>query len=362
MKKWSIPSKVYQYIYQDKKDKALALLSEITALNQGGLFEELDESYLRYVGEFRIQLMMDWGYYREALAWACLECELYPDNTSAFIFKENLKQKIRNLPKGIEAPTKKLSDDWGDIAGMRDLKNIIERDIIIPFTNKELYRKYKIPLPNGYIFYGPPGCGKTYFASKLAKKINYNFIKITPSDIGSTYVHGTQLEIGRVFEEAKKKAPALLFFDEFESIAPKRTASDVSHHYKSEVNELLTKIEGVSKSGVLFIAATNHLKSIDSAILRPGRIDKRIFIGPPDYEARIEAYKMYLKDRPIKEIKYEFISESSEFFTFADIEEVCNEAARLAFSKKLPISTDILGKVVNNYQPDLNDDIIKGYL
>lgn len=362
MKIWTIPNKVHKYIHRKDKDRALGLLSKITAINQSGFITDTDESYLRFVGVFRVQLLMEWGYYREALAWACLECELYPDNMRAFVFKESIKQKINNIPKDYEVGISTIQDDWQGIAGMRELKAEVEQDLIIPLKKPSLYKIFNIPLPNGYLFYGPPGCGKTYFAEKLAQKIGYDFMKVVPSDVGSTYVHGTQLEIRKVFKEAKERSPVLLFFDEFESIAPKRVSSEVSFHYKSEVSEMLTQLDNISKSGILFIAATNYINSIDDAVLRPGRIDKRIFIAPPDFEARRESFKIQLKDRPKKRIRYDYMAELTEYFTHADIKLVCNDAARIAAKRKVVISTDILGSVVINYQPQLSESKISEYL
>ncbi len=361
MQKWSLPPKLHKHIFKKDKDKALGLLSKITALNQSGFISGYDENYLRYASAFRVRLLMEWGYYREALAWVCLENELYPENTQALVLKENLKKRINNIPKGELVDLSKSSDGWEGVAGMRELKTMIEQDIVIPYENPELYKRFKISLPNGYLFYGPPGCGKTFIANRLAKKLGFNFISIKPSDIGSIYVHGTQLEIKRVFEDAKRQAPCLLFIDEFESIAPSRTSNEVSFHYKSEVNELLTQLDNVSKVGVLFIAATNFIQNIDKAILRPGRIDKKIFIGPPDFEARIESFKIHLSGRPIGKIKYEYIAEMTEYFTHAEIEIICNESAKVALARKSVITTDILGKIIYNFQPQLNGKIIDDY-
>jgi len=206
------------------------------------------------------------------------------------------------------------------------------------------------------------GIGKTFIANSLAKKLGYHFITISPGDIGSTYIHGTQLEIKKVFEEAKKNAPCLLFFDEFESIAPRRNSADISFHFKSEVNELLTQLNNISKKGILFIAATNYVNNIDDSIMRPGRIDKHIFIGPPDFEARIESYRIQLEDKPINKINYSVISEMSEYFTHADIAFVCNEASRKAITKKVMIDTDFLGSLVHSYKPKLNEERLNEYL
>lgn len=361
MQKWSLPRKIHEYIYKKEYDKALGFLSKITAINDSGFLRMEDESYLRYAGAFRVHLLIEIGYYREALAWACLESELYPENMESVIFKENLKSKINNLPRNTMSVPGSSRDGWEGVAGMREVKTIIEQEIIVPYTNPVLYKRYKVPLPNGYLFYGPSGCGKTFIANSLAKKIGFNFISINPGDIGSTYVHGTQLRIKELFEDAQRKAPCLLFFDEFESMAPSRADGNVSFHYKAEVNELLTQLNKVSEKGILFIAATNYIRNIDQSVLRPGRIDKKIFIGPPDFEARIESFKIQLKGRPLGKLNLDYIAEMSEYFTHADIELICNEAMRASIAKKKRIGTDLLGSIIHNYKPSLNEKNLNAY-
>ncbi len=134
---------------------------------------------------------MEWRYYREALAWVCLECELYPDNNEVFFIKENIKQKIRNLPPKNQTKKSKttINTFWGNIAGMRELKAIIERDLILPISEPEEYKKYNLQIPKGFLFYGPPGCGKTLIAQQIAKILKFNFIEVIPSTTGSIYVH-----------------------------------------------------------------------------------------------------------------------------------------------------------------------------
>jgi len=165
----------------------------------------------------------------------------------------------------------------------------------------------------------------------------------------------------KIFNEARNRAPVLLFFDEFESIAPSRNSNDVSFHYKSEVNEILKQLDKIAESGILFIAATNYYRNIDKAVLRPGRIDKKIFIGPHDFEARIESFKIQLKGRPIQNLRWDIIAELSEYFTHADIEHICNEATRMAINTGKQITTDFLSKIIYAYQPPLNDEKILEY-
>ena len=103
---------------------------------------------------------------------------------------------------------------------MQELKTLLEMDVINPLKNSLLYSRYKVSIPNGILFYGPAGCGKTFIVRKFADKINYHFMEISLSDIASTYVHGTQQKIGELFKDAEFKAPTILFFDEFDAFAP----------------------------------------------------------------------------------------------------------------------------------------------
>ena len=353
--------KLHKFVYKDERENALGYLSKITAINQSGLFTEYDDEYLRYVGYIRIKLLQRWGYYREALAWACLDCELYPVGPNMIALKENIKSKIVNLPKNQKEHKKEIVNGWDGIAGMLELKTIIERNIILPLTNQELYKKFDISLPNGFLFYGPPGCGKTFFANKLAEKIGYNFMSFKPSDTGSIYIHGSQLEIRKIFEDAQKEAPVVLFFDEFESLVPSRSSENVNHSYKNEVNELLAQMDNLADKGILFVGATNYAKNIDEAVLRPGRIDKKIFVGPPDFEARIEAFKMNLQNKPKEKINWLYVGEESELFTFAEIKHIVNEVSVEALSKNGSITNDLLLKHIYNFSPSLTQGKISKY-
>jgi len=364
METWTLPSKVHKLIYKRKKHEALGYLSEITAINTGGVFAETDESYLRYVGYFRIQLLLEWGFFREALAWACLECELYPENNEVIFIKENIKQKIRNLPsKNQEKKSKtNFKSIWGKIAGMRELKAIIERDLILPFSEPEEYKKYNLQTPNGFLFYGPPGCGKTLIAKQIANILKFNFIDVAPSTTGSIYVHGTQNKIKDLFADARNKRPSLIFIDEVDAFAPNRTANDVGYHYQSEVNEMLIQLNNAFENGILVIAATNFKHKIDPAILRPGRIDKKIFVGPPDYEARHDAFKLYLEGTPHTPIRWDYLLEETENYTFAEIKYIVDEAKRLALEQSKPIDLNFLMKAVIENPPSLTSKELEKYL
>ena len=142
-----------------------------------------------------------------------------------------------------------------------------------------------------------------------------------------------------MFDSARRKAPSILFIDELDALAPKRGDHDVGHHYRAEVNELLVQLNECSKKGILVIGATNFISNIDKALQRPGRIDKKIFIGPPDFEARYELFQIYLKERPLNNIDWARLAEETEIYTCAEIEELANESARIALADRRNIET-----------------------
>jgi transitional endoplasmic reticulum ATPase len=297
---------------------------------------------------YRIDLLREWGRLTEALAWACLEVEMNPDNVAAVALKERLKREAGLLRRdgGEERPSASATSTrlaWGGVAGMRDLKAMLERDVILPLQEPAIYERYRVELPNGILLYGPPGCGKTFIARKLAEVLGFSFLEVTPGDIASIYVHGTQGKIAELFTKARQQAPCMIFFDELDAMIPNRGGNSVGHHYASEVNEFLVRLNECGKNRILVIGATNLPDRVDPAARRPGRLDKKFFVGPPDYEARIELLKLYMANRPQEGMDWHTIGLKLEGHTSAEIEFIVNEAARKALGeKRLIFGGDIL--------------------
>jgi len=186
--------------------------------------------------------------------------------------------------------------------------------------------------------------------------LDFSFIEVTPGELASIYVHGTQGKIAKLIERARNQAPCLLFFDELDAMTPTREGGSVGHHYASEVNEFLVQLNECGQDRILVVGATNLLDRIDPAVLRPGRLDKKFFIGPPDFEARMELCKWYMANRPQEKMDWNTCASELEGYTCAEIEFVVNEAARFALGQNRPIITgDILHAAGNN--PPMHSDV-----
>lgn len=267
--------------------------------------------------------------------------------------EEKIVQSIKTDNKIKRKMSEKLAKGkgFGAIAGMHKLKELLTVDVINALKDPEEYKKYGISFPNGILFFGPPRCGKTFFAKKFAEEVGYNYIYIKPSDLKSRYVNATQENIAKMFAEAEKNAPSIIFIDELNEIVPNRE-SDIHEMTKSAVNEMLAQMDRTGDKGIFVIGATNFPDMIDPAILGAGRLEKKFYIGPPDFELRRALFENYLKDKPIDfGIDYNKLADLTENYVTGDIELLVNEAAKKAMLNKKRISMEILEFVIKNQKP-----------
>ena len=286
-----------------------------------------------------------------------LQQQLVHIQNNLFDFSLNQADKTFELPQATaerEKSDTKAVSGFSAVAGLKDLKRLLQKDIIAPLKEKELYHSYGISPLNGMLLYWPPGCGKTFLAQKLAEELAYFYLEIKPSDIASTYVHGTQEKIGRLFRRAKANAPSLIFIDEVDAILPDRETHADNNHYAAEVNEFLAQMTNCSEQGIFIIAATNRPEMIDRAILRTGRLDKLIYMGLPDFTARYEMFTLLLKNRPTHALDFNRFALSTDGYVSSDLAAMVNEAAMLAFEKREPISNLHLDTVRSVLRPSVS--------
>ena len=255
---------------------------------------------------------------------------------------------------------RKIGNGFSDVAGMTELKEQLKSDVIDLLQNPEQAKMLGLNLPNGLLFYGPPGCGKTYFAEKFAEEIGCNYQYIKCSDVASPYIHGGQGKIAAVFDEARKNAPTSLFFDEIDAMIKDRSKhTNVSE--AGEVNEFLAQLNNCGQDGVIVIGATNKPTEIDEAALRAGRLEYKYYIPQPDYETRKELFRINLsKRRTDFGIDYDRLAGLTENYVSADIRLIVDYAARLIFRRHQGcITMAALEEAIANINPSVSLEIIR---
>ena len=263
-------------------------------------------------------------------------------------------------PNYVEFQVKKgVGKGFVDIAGMAELKDTLNKQVIFVIKNDEIAKEYRITPPNGMLLYGPPGCGKSFFAEKFAEETGFNYLFVKSSDLASSYVHGSQEKINQLFEQAAKNAPIVVCFDEFDALVPDRSWNNVS---AEEVNEFLTQMNNCAKRGIFIVATSNRPDKIDPAVLRTGRIDKMVYVPLPDFEARREMFSLYLQDRPKEDdIDVEELARLTEGYIASDIAYIVNDAAMVAAYTRTKISDVLLRTSVHNIPPSLRAESIGKY-
>ena len=243
---------------------------------------------------------------------------------------------------------------FADVAGMEGLKQELLQRVIWVLQDKEKAARYRLLPPNGMLLYGPPGCGKTFFAKKFAEESGFNYYLVNGSDLGSTYIHGTQGKIADLFQKAEMNAPSVICFDEFDSFVPAR-GSDSARNRAEEVNEFLSQLNNCAERGVFVIGTTNRVDMIDPAVLRKGRMDLKYEIPAPDTETRRAMFALHLKGRPLSDdVDLDRLALLSDGYASSDIAFIVNEAAMVAALADEPITQQVLEKSISGNPSSLS--------
>lgn len=302
-------------------------------------------------------------------------------------------KKEEKIPVDVQHFTMKDPAMWGfaGVAGMEKLKTELRESFIKPLKFKFLiekirteretpsrewspkntdslplshelleklyteYEKFKISIPTGMLFYWPPWTGKTFVTKKLAEELGCWFISKNMGEFGSSYLHQTTKNIRDFFEWAKQaaeKEPIILFLDEIDSLVSART-NNIDANKAEEVSQFLQEFNSLeSAKNLIVIAATNRPDHLDPAILRSGRLDKKVYLWPPDFTARKELFRMYIErvNRPHAKLDYDTLALMTEWYVSADIEAICDEVARDASRNLLELIDEAeAGKLNKNF-------------
>ncbi|MFX1311278.1 MAG: CDC48 family AAA ATPase [Promethearchaeota archaeon] len=280
-------------------------------------------------------------------------------------FGEALKEV---LPSGIrevfvEVPNVK----WDQVGGLDELKQKLIEAVEWPLSHPRIFKRMGIRPPKGILLYGPPGCGKTLLARAVATESKANFISIKGPELLSKWVGESEKAIREVFRKAKMAAPCIIFFDEFDSIAPSRgrhtTDSGVS---EKVLSQFLTELDGLEiNKDIVVIAATNRPDILDPALIRPGRIDRILLVSSPDEKGRMEILKIFTENMPLaNNLELDSLKELIDGFSGADIETLCREAAMVALRENIrarKVSLDHFNEARKIVFPTLTPEIINWY-
>ena len=263
----------------------------------------------------------------------------------------------------IEVPTV----HWDDIGDLEDAKQELRESVEWPLKNPDVFKRMGINPPRGILLFGPPGCGKTLLARAVATESEANFISIKGPEVFSKWVGESERAIREVFRKARMSAPAIIFFDEIDALVPRRgigySDSGVTERV---ISQLLTEIDGIETlQEVIVLAATNRPDILDPAIMRPGRLDRMIYVPEPNEEGRFQIFKIHTRDMPLaKDVDLRKLAQLTKGYSGADIESICREAAIIALRRDInskEVTFADFEKALKRIGPSITPDMDKWY-
>jgi cell division protease FtsH len=246
----------------------------------------------------------------------------------AFFLWRTLKMMPKTKPQQIK-PASPSSIGWEDIAGVEEAKHELQ-EVVEFLRDPKRFQKLGATVPKGILLHGPPGTGKTLLAKAVAKESRAQFFSQSAASFVEMFAGLGAARIRRLFAQARKQAPAVIFIDELDAVGGHRGA-DISGEKDQTLNQLLVEMDGFSpRDDVVVIAASNLLEKLDRALLRPGRFDRQIFVSPPDVRGREGILHVHTSRKPLGEVDLELIARQTSGLTGADLANICNEAAIFA--------------------------------
>ena len=266
--------------------------------------------------------------------------------SSAEIFFNTLIERL-TPENGTSEDTSGSGNGFDQVAGRDELKEQLRKEVIFALQHPDKAKLYQLPKVNGFLLYGPPGCGKSLVAESFAKELGFNYTMLKGSEFGNVYQPGVLENLQRVFDAASLKSPFVLVIDEVEWLIPNPGTENVT---KERVT-VLNLMSDCAEKGILLVVTSNQPDQVDPFLMRPGCIDRVFFVPQPDFEARKDIFKKHLSERPCDEIDYDELAQLSEDFVAGDITETVNEAAMTAAYMDVPISQKILVDVLKYKNP-----------
>ncbi|MDD1737822.1 MAG: CDC48 family AAA ATPase, partial [Methanothrix sp.] len=253
---------------------------------------------------------------------------------------------------------------WSDLGGLGSLKQELIEAIEWPLKRPEKFRQMGIRPPKGILLYGPPGTGKTMIAQAVANETAANFISVRGHQMLSKWMGESEKAIREIFRKARQVSPAIIFFDELDSIAPMRGTDEGSHAMERVVNQLLSELDGLEAlKDVVVIAATNRPDILDPALLRSGRFDRMLLVGPPDKLGRHEILKIQAAGMPkAEDVNLEELAELTEGYVGSDLTTLCREAAMLALREEgEKVEMNHFREALRKVRPSVEESMVSYY-
>ena len=262
----------------------------------------------------------------------------------------------------VEVPNVK----WQDVGGLDDVKQELGEAVEWPLKNPEVFVRMGVTPPKGILLYGPPGTGKTMLAKAVANESEANFILIKGPELLSKWVGESEKAVRKIFQKARQTSPSIIFFDEIDSLAPRRGASGDNRVTERVVNQLLTEIDGLEElHNVVVVGATNRPDILDTALLRPGRFDRIIMVGSPDEKTRDKIFEIHTKSMPLaKDVNIKELAKKTEGYAGADIASLCREAAIIALRKDMEskeVGNKDFEEALSRVRPSITKEIEDSY-